>query len=117
MIYITITFTVCANVRRIRFHDPDALPARDYCFQCRVTLDGVTPDGRRVQGPTMTSSGVSACERAQPIPCMSWTGIILVFRWYMTQSEPERVMTTRTIVKISASMVQPPSEREFMCRK
>ncbi|QQP91311.1 adenylate/guanylate cyclase domain-containing protein [Skermanella sp. TT6] len=44
--YITITFTVCANVRRIRFHDPDALPARDYCFQCRVTLDGVTPDGK-----------------------------------------------------------------------
>ena len=43
-------------------------------------VDGVAPDGRRVQGPKMTSSGVSACERAQPIPCMSWTGIMLVFR-------------------------------------
>ena len=35
----------------------------------------------------------------------------------MTQIEPESVMTTSTIVKISASMVQPPSERVFIWRK
>ncbi len=35
----------------------------------------------------------------------------------MTQTEPDSVITTTTRVKISASMVQPPSERVFMWRK
>ena len=35
----------------------------------------------------------------------------------MTHSEPDRAMTTTMMVKISASMVQPPSDLEFMCRK
>jgi hypothetical protein len=48
---------------------------------------------------------------------MSWTGIILVLRWYMTQSEPARAITTRMMVKTSASIVQPPSDFPFMCRK
>jgi hypothetical protein len=44
-------------------------------------------------------------------------GIMLVFMWYMTQSEPASVMTTSTIVKISASMFQPLSDLASMCRK
>jgi hypothetical protein len=44
-------------------------------------------------------------------------GIMLVFMWYMTHSEPASVMTTSTSVKISASMFQPPSDLASMCRK
>jgi len=44
-------------------------------------------------------------------------GIMLLFMWYMTQIVPDRVMTTSTTVKIIASMVQPPSDLEFMWRK
>ena len=35
----------------------------------------------------------------------------------MTHSEPVSVITTRTSVKISAIIVQPPSDLVFMCRK
>ena len=35
----------------------------------------------------------------------------------MTQSEPASAITTRMTVKISAIMVQPPSDLVFMCRK
>jgi hypothetical protein len=38
-------------------------------------------------------------------------------RWNITQIEPASVMTTRTIVKISAIIVQPPSDLVVMCRK
>lgn len=44
-------------------------------------------------------------------------GIMLAFMWYMTQSDPASVMTTSTIVKISASMFQPLSDLASMCRK
>ena len=44
-------------------------------------------------------------------------GIMLVFRWYITHSEPVSVMTTSTSVNISDSMFQPPSDLAFMCRK
>ena len=47
--------------------------------------------------------------------CIS--GIMFVFRWYITHSEPESVMITRIRVKISASSVQPPCDRVFICRK
>ena len=49
--------------------------------------------------------------------CSCDIGIMFVLRWYMTQSEPARVMTTITTVKISASMFQPCSDLVFMCRK
>lgn len=50
---------------------------------------------------------------------ISWLegGIMLWFRWNMTHKEPARVITTRVLVKIRASIDQPPSERVFMCRK
>ena len=35
----------------------------------------------------------------------------------MTQIEPLSMITTSMMVKISASMFQPPSARVFMCRK
>jgi class 3 adenylate cyclase len=46
--YIAVTFTVAPTVRRIAFHDPAGLPARDYVVKYRVTgphLAGRTPDG------------------------------------------------------------------------
>ncbi len=42
---------------------------------------------------------------------------MLWLRWNITHNEPLSVMTTSTSVKISASMVQPPSDLAFMCRK
>ncbi|MGJ4945901.1 DUF5939 domain-containing protein [Bradyrhizobium sp. HKCCYLS1011] len=43
--YITVTFTVSPAVRRIRFHDPDALSAWDYVFHYKMTPGGLMPDG------------------------------------------------------------------------
>ena len=46
--YIAVTFTVSPAIRRIAFHDPAGLPARDYVVKYRVTgahLAGRTPDG------------------------------------------------------------------------
>jgi class 3 adenylate cyclase len=43
--YITVTFTVCAKIRPIVFHNSADLSAWDYCFRCRVTPDGLMPDG------------------------------------------------------------------------
>ncbi|MCY1236142.1 hypothetical protein D9M72_487850 [compost metagenome] len=44
-------------------------------------------------------------------------GIMLLFRWNITHSEPVSVITTSTSVNISDSMFQPPSDLAFMCRK
>jgi class 3 adenylate cyclase len=46
--YIAVSFTVARTIRRIAFHDPAGLPARDYLVKYRVTgphLAGRTPDG------------------------------------------------------------------------
>ncbi|MFL5334971.1 MAG: DUF5939 domain-containing protein [Geminicoccaceae bacterium] len=46
--YIAVTFTVSPAIRRIAFHNPAGLPARDYLVKYRVTgahLAGRTPDG------------------------------------------------------------------------
>ena len=43
--YITVTFTVSSKIRPILFHNLDELDAREYCFECRLTPDGMTPDG------------------------------------------------------------------------
>ncbi|HET6467304.1 MAG TPA: DUF5939 domain-containing protein [Geminicoccaceae bacterium] len=46
--YIAVTFTVAPAIRRIAFHDPARLPARDYVIKYRVTgphLAGRTPGG------------------------------------------------------------------------
>jgi class 3 adenylate cyclase len=46
--YIAVTFTVAPTVRRIAFHNPADLPARDYVVKYRITgphLAGRTPDG------------------------------------------------------------------------
>ena len=50
------------------------------------------------------------------ISCMD-AGIMLLFMWNITHSDPLRVITTSTMVKISASMFQPPCEWAFRCRK
>jgi class 3 adenylate cyclase len=43
--YITVTFTVSAAVRNIRFHKPDSLSAWDYVFHYKMTPGGLMPDG------------------------------------------------------------------------
>ncbi len=43
--YIAVTFTVSPAVRRIRFHDPESLPVRDYAFIYKAALEGMTPQG------------------------------------------------------------------------
>ena len=48
---------------------------------------------------------------------ISWTGIMLVVRWCMTHSDPDSAITTMTMVKISAIMLQPFSDVVFMCSK
>jgi hypothetical protein len=74
-------------------------------------------DRRGAFGPWALMAISRACPQ-EDIWLISWVaGIMLVFRWYITHSEPDRAMTTTMIVKIRASMVQPPSDLEFMCRK
>src|SRR3954468_2911519 len=51
------------------------------------------------------------------IPVIWWIGIMLLLRWFITHSEPDRAITTMTMVKISAIMLQPFSDVVFMCRK
>jgi class 3 adenylate cyclase len=43
--YITVTFSVSAAVRGIRFHNPDTLSAWDYAFFYKMTSSGVLHDG------------------------------------------------------------------------
>ena len=51
------------------------------------------------------------------IPVIWWIGIMLLLRWFITHSEPDSAITTMTMVKISAIMLQPFSDLVFMCRK
>src|SRR4051794_35025083 len=44
--FVAVTFTVDPGVRRIRFHDPDALSVEDYVFY-RFAPEGMTKDGVR----------------------------------------------------------------------
>ena len=44
-------------------------------------------------------------------------GIMLWFMWYMTQIEPDNMITTSIRVNSMASIDQPCSTLEFMCRK
>lgn len=68
-------------------------------------------------GGARFTQGMSCICCTEELPAGPMDGIILWFRWYMTQIEPISTIATSTMVKISASKVQPPSEREFMCRK
>jgi class 3 adenylate cyclase len=43
--FIAVTFTVSRAVRPIIFHSMEDLSAADYCFECRMTADGLRPDG------------------------------------------------------------------------
>ena len=43
--FIAVTFTVAPAVRPIAYHHRSALTAEDYFFECRMTPDGLRPDG------------------------------------------------------------------------
>jgi class 3 adenylate cyclase len=43
--FIAVTFTVSRAVRPIVFHSMQDVSAVDYCFECRMTADGLRPDG------------------------------------------------------------------------
>jgi class 3 adenylate cyclase len=43
--FIAVTFTVSRAVRAIVFHSMQDVSATDYCFECRMTADGLRPDG------------------------------------------------------------------------
>ncbi len=79
------------------------------------------PCGRGALAAGHCVAGVAVWRRGrrQGMFFMSCTdiGIMLAFMWYMTQSEPASVMTTSTMVKISASMFHPLSDLASMCRK
>ena len=51
------------------------------------------------------------------IPLIWCIGIMLLLRWLITHSEPDSAITTMTMVKIRAIMLQPFSDVVFMCRK
>ena len=42
--FIAVTFTVSRAVRPIAFHSMKNMSATDYCFECRMTADGLRPD-------------------------------------------------------------------------
>ncbi len=44
--FIAVTFTVSSAVRKIAFHKMSDLTAEDYCFECRMTADGLRPEGQ-----------------------------------------------------------------------
>ena len=60
---------------------------------------------------------LGAHANAHFMPVISWIGIMLLLRWFITHSEPDSAITTMTMVKISAIMLQPFSDLVFMCRK
>ena len=60
---------------------------------------------------------LGAHEIAHFIPVISCIGIMLLLRWFITHSEPDSAITTITMVKISAIIVQPPSDCGFICKK
>ena len=74
-------------------------------------------DARERGQPALLGSAFGPHGQGMLRICSGDIGIMLGLRWSITHSEPVRVMTTRTKVKISASMVQPPSDFGFMCRK
>jgi hypothetical protein len=64
------------------------------------------------------TSGRCRRQRRYGIPRMvAASGIMLAERWNMIHNEPVKAITTSTMVKISAIIDQPLSERAFMCRK
>jgi len=44
--YVAVTFTVSAQIRPIKFHQPEKLSAQDYTFVYNVAPEGKGPDGR-----------------------------------------------------------------------
>jgi class 3 adenylate cyclase len=46
--FIQVSFTVSPRVRRLAYHDPDALDARDYLRIVRLTREAALPDGTRL---------------------------------------------------------------------
>src|SRR5262245_58008313 len=46
--------------------------------------------------------------------CSGDGSVMFVFRWYITHSDPDSVITTSTIMKISDIHVQPPSAFDVM---
>ena len=80
-------------------------------------------ENREPQGRTRSLCGAAhvvvhgAHEIAHFIPVISWIGIMLLLRWFITHSEPDSAITTITMVKISAIMLQPFSDLGLMCRK
>ena len=63
------------------------------------------------------ASGARRRRHGMFLICSGDGSVMLVFRWYITHSEPHSVMTTSTSVKISDIHVQPPSAFDVMCRK
>ena len=61
--FIAITFTVSPAVRPIVFHKMSDVTATDYCFECRMTPDGLRPDG-----PPMAAALRSLCQGVQYLP-------------------------------------------------
>jgi len=85
--------------------------------------EGSEQENRAPQGRTRSPRGAAwfvilgAHGIAHFIPVISWIGIMLLFRWFITHSEPDSAITTITMVKISAIMLQPFSDLGLMCRK
>ena len=80
-------------------------------------------ENREPQGRTRSSCGAArfvilgAHAIAHFIPVISCIGIMLLLRWFITHSEPDSAITTMTMVKINAIMLQPFSDLGLMCRK
>ena len=85
--------------------------------------EGGERKGREPQGRARSRSQAArfvifwSHEIAHFIPVISWIGIMLLLRWFITHSEPDSAITTMTMVKISAIMLQPFSDFGLMCRK
>lgn len=43
--YIAVTFTIAPDIRRILYHSPLEMPADQYCFEYKMTIDGLVANG------------------------------------------------------------------------
>src|SRR5690606_21792809 len=82
-------------------------PERDEAGERRRQRDG---EDRACDRPARRRDRARGHGGLCSMSCMSWVaGIMLVFMWCITHSDPASTIATSTTVKMSASRFQPPS--------
>lgn len=114
--YISVTFTVTSEVRRIRYHDPESLPLEDYFFTYRGTLDGLVEGGAPLmelmrsglRGLNRLAPGDSSCFKFEAEPGMILGTVLDSDASFAFPVEGQGSTETRTIsIAIRAGACEP----------